>query len=83
MHSLNDGIKVVKNNFPKATVPKYVEHKNKFYFFVLTNEDESGWDPFFSFDRTTGEFRDFSIITGEDALLIAKLFETKAITIKG
>lgn len=81
MHSLNDGITVVKSNFPNAVVKKYVELKDKFYFLVDTNEDESGWDPFFSFDRVTGEFRDFSIIVGESAREVAILFETNPITI--
>lgn len=81
MHSLNDGITVVKGNFPNAVVKKYVEFKDKFYFLVDTNEDESGWDPFFSFDRVTGEFRDFSIIVGENAREVAILFETNPITL--
>lgn len=55
---------------PGSTFIKMVEHDN-FFILHINGPDplEGDLDPFYSVDKTTGEFRDFSIVDGGPELL--------------
>lgn len=55
---------------PGSKFVKAVEHGN-FFIFQINGPDplEGNLDPFFSVNKTTGEFRDFSIVDGGPELL--------------
>lgn len=58
---------IVKKHMPKGKVRKHIEYKDLFVFQIFTDDpDESGWDPYYSVNRKTKEFRDFSILTDGD-----------------
>jgi hypothetical protein len=75
MLSLDKATGIVKKAFPKGKINSSIEYKN-FYIFQVFNPfpGEEGMDPFFSVNKKTGEFRDFSIITDGDITEITELF---------
>ena len=67
--------KIVKQMLPYGRVIKHIEYRDLFIFMVFNNnQGEETMDPFFSINKTTGEFREFSIITDGDTGSIVKLF---------
>lgn len=76
MLNSKQALAIVKKNLPGSLVYKYILYKNLFVFQVLIDDpDEGGWDPYYSVNRLTKEFRDFSIITDGDLTEIINLFE--------
>jgi hypothetical protein len=54
----------LKLNLPDATIIQVVEYQDLFIFLVNTHlPEEEMYDPFFSVNKRTGAFSDFSIIT--------------------
>lgn len=75
MVSSQQATSIVKSEFPDGTIESYISYKNLFVFKVFTKDSQEGqMDPFFSVDKTTGELRDFSIITDGDITEITDLF---------
>lgn len=75
MLNITEAIKVVEKNLPGQVISKYVEYKDLFIFQIFIAQPlEEGLDPFFSVNRMTGEFRDFSILTDGDPMEIDRLF---------
>lgn len=66
---------IVKKHLPNSKVKKYIEYKDLFVFHVdIDDPAEGGWDPFYSVNRKTKEFRDFSIILDGDIGELTELF---------
>lgn len=75
MLSIKEAKEIVAEKMPNSTVGKYIEHGDYYIFMLLlTAGVESGFDPFFSVHRKTGEFMDFSVIDSPDMLQIEKKF---------
>ncbi len=75
MLSLDKATEIVKKAFPKGKIESSIDYKNLYLFQVFNPfPGEEGMDPFFSVNKETGEFRDFSIITDGDITEITKLF---------
>ncbi len=75
MLNLDKATDVVKKTFPEGKITSNIEYKNLYIFQVFNPfPGEEGMDPFFSVNKETGEFRDFSIITDGDIREITKLF---------
>jgi hypothetical protein len=73
--SLQDATKIVKKALPAGKIQKSVEYKGLYLFQVFTDDPfEEEMDPFYSVNKETGEFRDFSVITDGDITEIAALF---------
>lgn len=80
MFNLKFAISIVAESLPGARIEKVVEYKNLYLFQVFVDlPGEEGFDPFFSVDKVTGEFRDFSILNG-DTKAILELFKQVAQT---
>lgn len=65
MLSEADAIKIVKDRFSEESViSQPVLYKGLYVFRIYSEVSDAGvLDPFFSVNRETGEFRDFSVIT--------------------
>lgn len=70
--------KIVKKNIPDGQIQTWIAYKHVYLFQVFsTRPNEEEYDPFYSVDRMTGEFRDFSILTDGNISEITKLFLEK------
>lgn len=70
--------RIVKSYLPEGMIQAVVEYRDLFIFQVFHVDPEEGdQDPFFSVNKNTGEFRDFSIITDGDTTEIVNLFMAK------
>ena len=66
---------IVKKNLSGWVIKKSVDYGNLKLFMVDSLDPEEGmFDPFFSVDKGTGEFSDFSILTDGDTEKILGLF---------
>ncbi len=81
MLSSKAATKVIRDNLPNGKIQAHIVYEDLYIFQVFTdNPGEEEFDPFYSVHRTTGEFRDFSIITDGDTTEIFSLFrEAKGI----
>lgn len=71
----SQALAIVKQHIPNGKVKKYIEYKNLFVFQIIIDDpDEGGWDPYYSVNRETKEFRDFSILTDGDIDELMDLF---------
>ena len=76
MLSDKEALLIIEKNLPKSIVKKYIEYKNLFVFQVFIDDpNEGGFDPYYSVNKDTKEFRDFSIITDGDITELMSLFE--------
>lgn len=67
--------RIVQRNIPRAKIQATVFYKDSYLFQVFTDDPEEGeMDPFYSVNRNTGVFTDFSILTHENAKQIVDLF---------
>ena len=66
---------IVEGFLPGWKIQSYVEYKD-LYLFKVFNDDpyEGEMDPFFSVNKKTGEFLDFSIFTDGDMSELEPLF---------
>ncbi len=75
MLSLDKATGIVKKTFPKGKISSSIDYNNLYIFQVFNPfPGEEGMDAFFSVNKKTGEFRDFSIITDGDITEITELF---------
>lgn len=66
---------VVKNAFPTASISNPIDYQGVYVFKVITPDPlEGDQDPFYSVNKTTGELRDYSVITDGDINEITDLF---------
>lgn len=84
MLSESAATEIVKDAFPDRYVETSIEYGGVYLFLAPgTDPLEGDQDPFFSVDKTTGELRDFSIITDGDPHEISKKFLAKQRQSKG
>lgn len=75
MVDLKQATEIVKFHFPDGDIKAVVEHKGKFVFQVFNNLPfEENLDPYFTVDKVTGEFLDFSWLMEAD-IALSNLFE--------
>lgn len=75
MLDANAARKVVLAAIPDGRINAFVSYGDLFVFQVFTDDEMEGqFDPFFSVNKNTGEFRDFSILTDGDPAEISRLF---------
>lgn len=76
MLSILQATEIVKEAMPTGKIQKVVSYNNLYLFQVFSDRPfEEEWDPFYSVDKNTGEFSDFSIIEDGDINMISSLFE--------
>lgn len=76
MLNIQDATKIVSENYPGGKIQNYVSYKNLYLFQIFNdNPFEEEMDPFFSVNRETGDFKEFSILTDGDTSEIVSLFE--------
>jgi hypothetical protein len=67
---------IVKKNIPGAKIQATIFYKDSFLFQVFTDDPYEGeMDPFYSVNRETGAFTDFSILAIENSKQILNLFQ--------
>lgn len=73
---INRATKIVNETFPEGRIQAVVEYKD-LYLFQVFGDDllEGELDPFYSINKKTGEFKEFSIITDGKTTEIVSLFE--------
>lgn len=75
MPSRAEAISIAKKAIPGARIEGVVEYKGLYLLQIFEDRPgEEDMDPYYSVNRSTGEFRDFSIITDGDPNEIAALF---------
>lgn len=75
MLNIEQATKIVRKTFPEGKILSSIDYKNVYIFKIyLPLPEEEGMDPFFSVNKQTGEFRDFSILTDGDITEITELF---------
>lgn len=78
MLSLQEATEVIHENHPDGKIQKCVEYKNLYLFIVFNNRPgEEEMDPFFSVNKETGEFLEFSVLTDGNTEEVLSLFESK------
>lgn len=66
---------IVLKEIPSGKIQTSISYKDLFIFQVFTDKPfEENWDPFYSVNKKTGEFRDFSILTDSNPEIVS-LFE--------
>lgn len=79
MLSANEATRVVKEYMPTGDIQKRIEYEGLYLFQIFTDRPgEEELDPFYSVNKETGEFRDFSIITDGNTEEILRLFSQPA-----
>lgn len=80
MLEIKEALALAKKALPDGQIQKTIGYKNFFVFQIFSPDPFEGvLDPFYSVDRTTGEFRDFSIFTDGNGAEIYRLFETSTL----
>lgn len=77
MISAKQALSIAKEALPHAKINAQVEYQD-LYIFHVTRIDlphEEDYDPFYSVDRSTGEFQDFSLLIDGNANEILALFD--------
>lgn len=75
MLNVSDAAKLIHKEFPDGKIQSYIEYRGLYIFQVFSSDPLEGeMDPFFSVDPTTGELRDFSIITDGNTAEISSRF---------
>ena len=69
--------KIFNKNLPNYKIDSYIEYNDLFIFKAYNTNDkmEEFMDPFFSINRNTGLFSDFSVLTDGNMGVIFSLFE--------
>jgi hypothetical protein len=75
MLNVKQAIDIIKKHIPNGRIISNIEYKNLYVFKVFTSDDLEGeFDPFYSVDKVTGKFSDFSIITDGNISELINLF---------
>lgn len=76
MLNKSDARRITLKNLPGYSVQKIIEYKNLFIVMAYGKDPLEGqFDPFFSVDKETGKFSDFSIITDCNTDEVMDLFK--------
>jgi hypothetical protein len=76
MLTKDQAIKIAMSAFPIATIDCVIEYQDLFVLKMhIPRPLETIWDPFYSVNRNTGEFRDFSIVTDGNTAELISLFQ--------
>jgi hypothetical protein len=76
MLSSADATKIVRREFPEGKIQAWIVYKDLYLFKIFSKDPgEEELDPFYSVDKDTGEFRDFSIIADGNINEVLDLFE--------
>lgn len=77
MLSLEQAKTLANEAFPEGKIQKAITYKDLYIFQIFFSDDsyEGIMDPFFSVNSNTGEFKDFSILTDGDFIILSDLFE--------
>lgn len=80
MLSFDEALKVIKRELPNGRIQKATSYRD-LYLFIVFNDlpGEQEMDPFFSVNKTTGAFSDFSVLTDGNIDEIFTLFEKEAL----
>lgn len=63
MLSIQEAKTIIKTNLPNCRIQKVAMYKNLYIFQAFRSDPlEGDFDPFYSIDVNTGEFRDFSVL---------------------
>ena len=66
---------IVRKNLPNGKIATSIEYGDLYVFQVFIDDpQEGGYDPYYSVNSKTKEFRDFSIITDGDMEELMDLF---------
>ena len=75
MLNIEEARKIVKKNFPRGKIEKYIECNDLFVFLITTDDPlEGGFDPFYSVHRKTGIFQGFPMMLPENFKVASELF---------
>ena len=75
MPDLQEATKRIQQELLGGKIQAHIDYNGLYVFQVFTtNPAEEEMDPFYSIDKKTGEFSDFSIITDGDPAEISRLF---------
>lgn len=75
MLNIKEAIEVVHKNHPNGEIQAWVTYKNLYLFQVFNKRPgEEEMDPFFSVNKETGEFKEFSVWTDGNVIEITSLF---------
>jgi hypothetical protein len=78
MLSVLEATHIVRKNHPGGDIQDVVTYKNLYLFMVFNKRPgEEQMDPFFSVDKDTGEFKEFSVLTDSDVGEVTSLFADK------
>lgn len=73
--NIPEATKVVRDALPRGRIEAVVPYKDLYLFQVFTDEPgEGNFDPYYSVDRKTGKFMDFSIFADGNSGEIINLF---------
>lgn len=76
MLSIKDATKIAKKSIPYGNIEGVIYYNGLYVFQIFTRDElEGDMDPFYSVDATSGEFRDFSVITDGNTVEILTAFE--------
>ena len=76
MLNVEDATNILNRNLPNRIVKAVISYNGLFVFRAEDDNDplEGNQDPFFSVDQTTGELKEFSVLTDGNFADISKLF---------
>lgn len=64
MLSLSDCLQIAKEAIPYTSVEGAIEYRDEYVFVIYRSADREGmFDPFYAVNKSTGIFREFSVIT--------------------
>lgn len=66
---------IIVKKIPKGTIQNVIDYRGLFIFQVFIEDPfEEDMDPFYSVNKQTGKFKEFSIITDGDITEVTALF---------
>jgi hypothetical protein len=72
MFSVQEATEIVRKAIPNGKIQWQTDYQDLYLFQVFTDDPfEEEMDPFYSVNKETGEFRDFSILTDGNAEIAA------------
>lgn len=76
MLDINQATEIVKNQLPNGKIQARVVYRDLYLFQVFGDDPLEGqMDPFYSVNKETGEFSEFSLLTDGDISEVVSLFK--------
>lgn len=76
MISEQEAIDIAKKAIPGSKVKKIIDYNDLYILYISTGDEfEDDYDPFYSVDKESGHFEDFSIIDDGDFSIINEKFQ--------